>query len=257
MTLAATVQSEYRVFLTFTPDTEGTWVLYRTDGTHVAPVRNGTIEHVAGAGPSYVVPDREPPLGFPVTYYALRAADGTRDYSGWVTVPAELPVLSDPITGIYAELTIKEWPDRKRQARRTVLDIPGRDNPIVIAGRMGHVESQVLLRTDTTEAADAVAQLLQTGHTVQLRAPDPGVGDAYLSPGVWTESRVTNDGADVRRYHAIEVTHTDMPNPDIPTAGDTLEELADAVPGTLADIAARWPTSLLEIAQADLSGGGL
>lgn len=231
------------------------WTLWRVDGATETAVR-GAVERPLTDSPGTVVYDREEPLNRPFAY-VLRYVDADTGavavYSEWLTVAASLPILSDPITGEPVDVTVVEWPEVKRSARSSVFDVAGRDTPYVVVDRMGGASSSPVLRTITPTQRAAMRALLQTGQTLYLRSACAGLDDTYMLVSSVSEVRITNRAADIRRRWNCEVFNVAMPDPSITATGDTLADLAAAVPGTLADIAATWDT-LLQIAAADLGG---
>ena len=113
-----------------------------------------------------------------------------------------------------------------------------------------------MLRPDDATQLAAARLVLETGRGLQLRATCAGVPDKYFTVQSWTERRRANNSAGPVRFHDLTVIEIDQPNPQLLAIGDTLLDLHLAEPGNLGDIADRWG-SLLEIAQEDLSGGGL
>jgi hypothetical protein len=261
MTVSAVAQGQARVAITVSdlPTVDvTTWSLWRSDGTTAVLVR-GAIDRPAD-GETAVIYDREAPLNTPVMYYAewiyIPTSTVVRDNSGFVTVLADRPLLSEPISGELAQVTIVVWPERSRTARASVLAVARRSNPIVISDLMGPASSSPVLRTDDVEQREALRLILESGLAVQLRATCVGVDDAYLAVQSWTMRRRSNNALDPVRFHDLTVIEIDQPNPQLEAIGDTLADLHAAEPGNLGDIADRWST-LLEIAQEDLSGGGL
>lgn len=256
MAITAQAQSEQRALITVSglPANIGPWTVYRSDGMTETVVR-GAVDRAYTADPQVII-DREAPLNRQVLY-RLKYTDLTTlanitETTGWVTVAGTLPMLSEPISGQQQPVTVVQWPEITREARHEILAVSGRLNPVVITDTMGPAESQAVLRTPDAAGMLTVRQLLATGAALLLRSACLGVEDTYLSVARHTEARRSNKADDPTRLHTLNVVQIDMPNPAIATAADTLQMLADAEPGTLADINTRWPT-LFDIATADLA----
>lgn len=261
MTVSAVAQGQARVAITVSglPTVDVTpWSLWRSDGAAAVLVR-GAI-NLPADGSTVVIYDREAPLNTPVMYYAewiyIPTSTVTRDNSGFVTVVAPRPVVSEPVSGQLAQVTIVIWPDKTRNARSSVLAVARRRNPIVISDLMGPASTSPVLRTDDVTERAALRLVLESGRGLQIRATCPGVEDGYYAVQAWTERRRSNNANDPVRFHDLSLIEIDQPNPQLRAVGDTLLDLHLAEPGNLGDIADRWGT-LLDIAEEDLSGGGL
>lgn len=229
------------------------WTLYRTDGATERPVR-GAVGRPLTTSAGTVVVDTEYPLVRPFTY-VLRydtTAGPVAVSSAWVNVPADLPLLSHPVTGDAVPVTVRAWPSRSRAARSSALSVDGRRSPYVVVGRMAAPEGTITLSTLTEAHRVALWDLLDSGETLLLRAIDAGVPETYLVPSSVSELRITNRAADVRRTWELSVTETDMPDPAVESRGVTLADLAEVFfeqPLSALDVV--YPT-LLALAQDPL-----
>lgn len=230
------------------------WTLYRDalDGDRV-PVR-GYVSRTDL--PDVVAYDYEAPLARPVFYVVVvTRTDLTR--SEWAAGPVQLdathPVMSNPLTGDHVTLSaVEAWPELAYSGRSQVIPVIGRAAPVVVSDSATTPSSQPILRTDTLPMRRTVRDMLTTGQVVLLRAPEPDVEDTYLVATEWSEVRVTTSAADVRRRHQLTATHVEPPSLELASPGDTLADLAAAVPTTLLDLSAMFPT-LLDVAAADLA----
>lgn len=258
ITVTPVAQTGYRVVITIAglssevPSVD-VLTLYRDDVETRSPVR-GVVD-VVPAGDAIVAVDFEAPLGRPVFYeLEVTRADGSvGEYvAGPVTLEATLPVVSDPVTGEHVEVTVHEWPERISTNRGTVVEVAGRTDPVVVSDVMGAPSSSPVLRTLTRAQVLGLRSVLADGAVVLLRAPCPGVEDAYLVVQQHAEQRIRNDATDDRRRHILAAVHAAPPALEIAAQGDTLADLNAAVPTTLLAISTTFST-LLEIAAADLS----
>jgi len=172
-----------------------------------------------------------------------------------VTVASDLPVLADPRGGVAVQVTVAEWTEITIDGTATPVQVDVEDTAddatVWILGPDGARTATVTLRADADQLA-TVRQILASGRPMLLRGSQPGLEDPWLIGRGRRERRVTNNVTDWRRYLVLDVgIPTGAPDPTVPVMGDTLGDLAAAVPTTLADIAATWAT-LGDIAAADL-----
>jgi len=232
--------------------------LYRDDLlVDRVPVRSWNARAYSATIANFVALDHEAPLARPVFYVLeVTRTDGTvvERTGGPVTIAADHPIVSDPITGSAVVLgAVEQWPELTRDSRGSTIAVAGRPDPVVITGPIAFPSSSPILRTDTWGDLLALRALLATGQVLQIRAPETGVEDAYLGVSKHVEARITNRADDLRRRHSLESQHVAMPQPDRPAVADTLQDIADAFPAplTLTDISVTYPT-LLALAAADL-----
>lgn len=256
-----------RVLVTIENATGLQLTLWRMAGGERIAVR-GAVNIAPSAG-SLLIFDNEAPFGVQLTYVAVEVqANGTvtETTSQPVVLVAELPWLTNPITGDGVSVTIVDWPELAYASRQSVLDVAGRVAPVVVSDLRVSATSEMVVFTETRAQLMALRLLLAPGEIVLARAVCDAVENAYLAIGDVTESRYRptsrNDdpnpaGSDWRRLVTLACTAVDQPSPALPAVGDVLQDLADFVPTTLADIAATWPppNTLLSIAQATLHGG--
>lgn len=178
----------------------------------------------------------------------------------WVTDPvtltADYPVLSHPVTGEQVQLTIVDWPELSYDNGRKVMRIPRRRSPVVMTGIEYMPTSSPELMTKTAAEMRRFRALVEPGDALLLRPSCPGIEDAYMSLATRTEARMTVRAADQVRIHEMDADHVEAPDMHLRGRGDTLGDLHQAVPTTLADIHARWPGRLFDIADADLKANG-
>lgn len=190
------------------------------------------------------------------TSEAYTEAADVRVVSNLITVAADLPVLSHPVTGEQVQVRIVTWEELGFENGRNLVRIPRRRSPIAVTGREYLPTSQVELLTETVAAMRAVRALVAEGDVLLLRPSCPGVEDAYLSLDSRTERRMTSRPSDPVRIHPFNADHMEAPDMGRRGSGDTLQDLHDAVPTTLADVHDRWPGRLFDIADADLKALG-
>ncbi len=233
-----------------------TLTLYRDDldGPRV-PVRGYLTYDPTTDG--FVAFDNEAPLARPVFYVleVTRTDDTIATYTtaAAVVLASDYPVISEPVQGDSVDLSaIVTWATLERTGRASVVDVVDRPDPIVVSAGLTSPSSSPTLRTDTVAARRSVRTLLELSQVLLIRDPHPDVEDAYIVVGKVSEQRLTNDPTDVRRWHVLDVRHVGIPAVGITSPGDTLQDLADAFPGTLADVNAHFAT-LLDIAAADMA----
>lgn len=227
--------------------TTGTMTIWRDtlDGPLVAVLG---AENIPAA--DIIIDDALAPLNRPI-YYRVDVA-GVRTTVGPVTISAPLPVLSNPYTGDVAAATISKWQELTHARRTLIVPVEGARTPYAISDVELSATSDTILRTDTGADLLAFRDLVADGSPLYLRAACPGVEDTWFVIMERKEQRLTLSASDHRRHHALKLQHLDAaPGGSRRAAADTLGDLAAAAPGTLAVIAARWPT-LGAIAADDL-----
>lgn len=255
-TITAAEGYGYRVILTVTPDPAdmGATITITRETGALPPVEvAGGVDLPAEAT---VVVDAAVPLGVS-SRWVMTGALGESVASGTVTVspPAVagyLPggcLLSRPETGDYVAVALVEWPTRDFQSLGKAVDVPGRRDRIWVADVEQMPEVSPTLLTVTGDDAAALNGILSDGSAVLFRAPCPQYDDAAIVVTSHTERRISRQSD--ARTHALDGFETE-PDLSVRAAGDTLDMLHAAEPGTLADIAARWDT-LQDIAAADLA----
>ena len=224
--------------------------VYRDDLT-------GTLRPVIGAqgipARDTVLIDPEPTLNRPTWWRVVLSTGQSQTTATPVTVAATLPVLSSPRTRAHVVLdSIQDWPELVYPQRVTVVDVVGRRQRAILADVEGSPSSKPILVTASGPDLDVFRRLCAPGVPLLLRGSVPGVEPAWIQVTGRTERRITLRADDWRRRHLLDVQHLeDTPDAGVPVVGDTLGDLAAAVPTTLGAIAARWST-LGQIATADL-----
>lgn len=266
-TAAAQVAVDHVVLISVS-DAPGTIDLYRVVDGARTPVRGA-----AGATPSagsMLITDNEAPFGVEVSYVLTQSfEDGTirETASGVARLHADLPWLTNPITGDGVALTIVDWPELAYAARHSIIPVAGRVAPVAISDVRTSAASSMVVLTRTREQLVALRTLLATGDVILARPVCEAVEGDYLAVGDVSEARYRPTsprddprpaGSDWRRLVTLAVQAVDQPSPAIPATGDTLLDLSEYVPGTLADLAASFPDpdTLLTIAQTALKEVG-
>lgn len=235
--------------------TGGTITVLRQAGTTTTVVQGmGTAPDSSGTTPDWTVPVRQP------VRYGVRHSTGVTWWSELVTADADRPTLIEPIRGNRAVVTVKSWDEQSATPQTRELSVPGRPDPITIPGVMETPTSTLELLTFTTVEEVTLEALLADGKTVRLRGWGT-VEDTWLSVRGHSKRRFAPHLLNSEtRVHSLEVRHTAMPDPLVRAVATTLGQLhnfmeATAGPGaTLADIHARWPGTLLDIAADPLEG---
>lgn len=255
VTAAVQATTPPRVVVTVTGLTAGTpFTLSRVVDEVAAPLRG--YAPATPAGTVAVAADSELPFDRLATYRVEQAA-ASAESAPPVYIAADAPWLSDPITGRAARVTVVDWPELTRPSRSSIIAVAGRAAPVVVSRVRGTPSGdRITLRTGTADELAAVRAVLATGAPLLLRVPAAAVEGAWIAVGDVVERRVGDTGDDWRRWIALEdVTIVDPVDETIPAAGDTLDDLTAAVPGTLADIAAQWSAgTLADIAATYLAG---
>ena len=222
--------------------------LYRQIGSSLTPVRAASSVDVTGQD-AFLRIDAEQPYGVAHEYLAvLTDVNGLQwqVYSSTLTSTVTADVISDAIRGVGAHVTITSWPDKKREREAATFNVGGR--LVVVSKPRSGATATVLVRTDTTEAGDALQDVLDeaTEGVIQIRKQTTMEGvDGYLVPLSDSEDRNWYDP--VRRW-ALDVVETEEWPTVLEARGFTLQTLADNytslqdlandfTPGTLLDIA--------------------
>ena len=203
---------------------------------------SGTIAGVRGSYPgdasaaptTIIVRDYEAPLGVPLTYFAqMENADG---HSNAPSRPFEIETdpasdawlidLSRPANSL--QISIESLPELEYPIEASIHRILGRRGAIVTSAIARTPEFDLSFFTWPYPAgAEFVRDAIGNGIPVLLRTPpDQGVGNLYLQPLGWKESRVSRIAFfQERRYsvHAVQVLRPDptlqVPRPPADYAG--------------------------------------
>lgn len=171
-----------------------------------------------------------------------------------VTLTGGKVAVSDAITGVSAEVVITAWPSKNFTRESSRFNVNGRT--IIVSGPLSTFESEIELFTESDSSRENLLDVFDsaTSGIVQIRQSGdyPDV-DCYVSVTDVEQARYSQDGSDARRLFTISAYEVDPWPTSFLTQGNTLQDLSDAFSGlTLASIASTYST-LLQIAQADLS----
>jgi hypothetical protein len=220
-----------------------TATLYRQVGTALTAVRAASGIDVTGQATLLRV-DAEQPFGVSLNYAAvLTDVNGSQwtVYSGPITSTVSSDVISDAIRGVGAAVKVESPLGWKRDRDATQFNINGR---IVVVGKPRSARSGTLtVRTETDDAGDALNELLDNATEgvilVRKQTSLPRLDGTYA---LLDDSEDPN-WYDAYRWFALNVVKSDdWPNV-MEAAGFTLQDIAD--------IAAFFPGTLLDIAQYD------
>lgn len=262
-TITATVQAEFwppRVLVTVTG--LATYpVDHITIYRQVAGVRTvlrGANNVVLGGSDGFVRTDAELPFAVPVTYVAALTA-GALSFeitAAPVTAAIAKVALTDAINGNAAQVVIIAWPEKTSPRPSSTYQVGGRV-VVVSSPRAATPASALEVMTETDSARENLDTLLGTATSgvIQLRSEDPikyGDVDAYLAVTEDRRERWSQDGSDQRRRWTLTVQEVEAWPVGLEAGGFTLQDLNDAYPVSLQQIADSFAT-LLDIAVADLS----
>lgn len=255
ITATAAPDTTARITITVTGADPGeTMSIYRIDGE----ARTAVLGAVNIPAVSTVITDAAVPLNRAVRWVVVFEADPEVVTIVPATVPSVFPLLSDPYTAEVVTVQVVEVDDELAlRSRAEVLTVEGDVQPYVVGDRPTGYYGRLSLLTITAEDAAALFELAAVGKAMLLRCSCGLHGDRWI--------RVTEDLITARlvkkpaleaRLHSWDgcIYLPRAPFPNRLTVADTLQELHDAVPTTLADIATSWAT-LGEIAATDLSEG--
>lgn len=213
------------------------------------PVR-GWDQRIVGTAGQYMAIDHEAPLNEQLTV-SLRVGTNAA-ISRTFTVPSNVPILSDPISGEGVHVTIQAWPEMAYERRGNTITISDSVWPVIIDGQEQAPSSTLtLLHNLVPSSAGDLERILSRGSVLRVRPSCPGM------PAAWVSARGRRRGLFSRRpdsatVDVIELLHTAMPSPDVGAIGSTLQDLANMYPGTLGDIAGDfYLTTLWNIATLD------
>lgn len=135
----------------------------------------------SGVGASLTTVDGEVRLNVPTQYSATDAASGSATTSP-VTVASTTDVLSDSLDPTRALPVVVQSQDGfEREARTTVWDVLGRDDPAVSTGPMRYPAGDLVLRVAPDDRA-ALVDLIASGQPLLLRSVSPdAVDDMHIA----------------------------------------------------------------------------
>jgi hypothetical protein len=255
ITISAAVQTVFppRVLVSVTGMTSSniaTATLYRQIGTDRTAVRAATDVPVSGQNALLRI-DGEEPFGVPLTYVvSLTDAIGSRAEltSSPVTCTVTSDVISDAIRGVGAHVFIEAWDDKKRTRDATVFNVNGR--LVVVGKKRSAAQAQITVSTDTDADGDALQDILNnaTEGTILIRKDEthPGV-DGHLA--LLDDDERRNWQTPYRAWD-LNTAEADAWPDTLEAAGFTLQDIANNFT-TLQDIADAFPGTLLDIAQYD------
>jgi hypothetical protein len=260
---ATTVTSVYppRATVSITGLTLGQRVrLYRNFNGKMTPIRGGYRESAGST--SMVVADAEIPMGVNVSWTVRinEQSPAFFDVNSSIysfTLPGGKVAISDAITGQSAEVTVVAWDRIEFQPESTLFRVGGKNR--VVSGGTGNGQftadvklvvlsrsSEITLRNLIGSATSSIMQLRRSISNGQL-------DECYFSVLSYSVERFSDDITDERRFFVLSIAETDSWPYKFVAKGFTLQDLADLYTGqTLADLDADFST-LLSIAQADLS----
>ncbi|MEU6552121.1 poly-gamma-glutamate hydrolase family protein [Streptomyces sp. NPDC046915] len=255
ITITATVQSVFppRVLVSVTGMTSSdiaTVTLYRQIGTDRTAVRAATEVPVTGQNALLRI-DGEQPFGVPLTYVAaLTDAVGSRAEltSSPVTCAVTSDVVSDAIRGVGAAVQVESPLGWKRDRDATSFNVNGR---IIVVGRPRSARSATItVRTETDEAGDALNELLDnaTEGTILIRKQE----SLSRLDGTYAllDDQEDPNWYDEFRWFQLNVVQSDDWPDTMEAAGYTLQDIANNF-SVLQDIADAFPGTLLDIALHD------
>jgi hypothetical protein len=221
------------------------WEVSRDQANGSAPLYIGTS---LNQDISFV--DTTCPLGVPVTYrLTITYANATNAVvlSNPVTLTGTTGCfLTVPANGTTVAVTLAAWKDRKASARRSLLSVLGRADPVALSDVHSTPAGTWTLYTDTDAQTLALLAVLNTiGGVVVLRTqPGSSIPSVTASVGDITETRFTGAGGDQRRWIQVEVQEiAQLPATATQTTA-TLGGLATIAGPTLTALAALRPTQL-------------
>ncbi|MEW2300282.1 hypothetical protein AB0958_09905 [Streptomyces sp. NPDC006655] len=227
-----------------------TATLYRQVGTTLTAVRAASGIDVTGQSALLRV-DAEQPFGVSLNYAAVLTdmyGQQWTVYSGPITSMVTSDVISDAIRGVGAPVFIESWDDKKRTRDATTFNINGR---IVVQGKKrGSAQATVTVSTDTDDDGDALQDVLDnaTEGTILIRKQVTLSGvDNWLA--LLDDDEKRNWQTPYRSWDLNTVETQAWPDV-LEAAGFTLADIANNF-STLQDIANAFPGTLLDIAQYD------
>ena len=205
---------------------------------------------------STVIDDVEVDLNVPVRWRAV-LSDGFSAVSDFVVVTSQYPILSNPYTGRWVPVVLVSLGEEQAGQRGKAIDIEESDQVVFVYDVESAVRREITLMTLTAAARNAFLELVAAGGPLLLRCACQRhpVGWFVRDGGQRTSKKLDPLSRNDWWVHSWAATvSVAAPRPDERPVGDTLGDLHQAVPTTLAAIAAQWAT-LGDIARADLKAG--
>jgi hypothetical protein len=224
--------------------------LLRQAGSDLDPVRAATEIDVTGQA-SLLRVDAEQPFGISLTYSAVLTDVNGAQWtitSASITSTVTSDVISDAIRGVGAAVKIESPLEWKRDRDATQFNVNGR---IIVVGKPRSSRSGTLtVRTETDDDGDAMNELLDNATEgvvlVRKQTSLPRLDGTYAL----LDDTESPNWYDEYRWFALNAVRADDWPDVMEAAGFDLQDIADNFT-TLQDIANAFPGTLLDIALYD------
>lgn len=227
-----------------------TATLYRQVGTALTPVRAASGIDVTGQATLLRV-DAEQPFGVSLNYAAVLTdvlGNQWTVYSGPITSTVTSDVISDAIRGVGAAVKVEAPLGWKRDRDASSFNIGGR---IVVVGKPRSSRSgTITVRTETDDDGDALNEVLDNATEGVILVRKQNSLSRLDGTYAFTDDQEDPNWYDTYRWFQLSVVKSDDWPDVMEAAGFTLQDIANNF-STLADIAAFFPGTLLDIAQYD------
>jgi len=229
------------------------WTITRNTPSGSAPLYTGSSSSYAVSLIDYTAP-----IGVDITY--TLTITGT-DYSTTIVLSNTVRLtgtlgcfLTDPISGKTLAVELQSWPTRTRTARRAVLEVMNRADPVAISDTHLYPAGAWVFITRTDVAtADLIDLLTRSTYAVLRSQPDSSIATVTVSVGDIAETRYTGQGGDQRRLNGVLVQEiAALPATALPIPS-TLNGLS-TMAATLGALSQLRPT-LLQLSQI-ITGSG-
>lgn len=210
------------------------WRIFRMTPDPEHEVRYGTSSSGAAS-----FEDRLPPYGVPIQYrLEVEWGDGhTFEALSNVVVISHVRGcwLSDPYRVETISVTLQAWPERLREARRSVMAVLGRADPVTISDVHLSPRGSWTFYTSTEQQLAALLNILGGAQVVYLRTQlGASIATVFASVGDIAERRWSGRGGDQRRLTEVavqEVRHIPAQAADLQASLEKLAELAGTLRG--------------------------
>ena len=230
-----------RLVVTVSGATVGATLTVTRDGS---PVLGG----VGLPAASTVLHDAAPPLNRRLSWTAALST-GESATAVLPGIKSRRTIVSSPHRGLIAECTAAEQGQTQHEARVAVIPIENSPQPVIIEDRQLPPAYDREFDTDPDAETDAFHAVASLAGTLLVRHTCPTVRDAWVRQTGTRRSETHHPDDWVT--HTLSLMEVGIPDVSMPASGDTLGDLAAAIPTSLGDIAAEWST-LGDIAAADL-----
>ena len=193
--------------------------VYRLGESGATAVRGAyNIEALGSA----VVVDYEAPQGVPLRYYAS-VTDGTQTRESVVVqATGQISRGGDVVFGLdnplsWVPVHVVSFPQLKSDTRRSVINVAGRKDPVVVSDVRSMPSGTLTLATTDSGVRRDLSQLLETSSIIAFSPGDPTYGFEdiwYLSVGSVSENRLTTIGSEQARTFTLEVQRVLPPPAD-------------------------------------------